>query len=74
MKDMKILEYVQKRVKKTVKGLESMTYEEQLKILCLFSLGKRRLRGDLIAFYNFLMRESREGGADLFSLVSGDRT
>ncbi|KAK4831440.1 hypothetical protein QYF61_017603 [Mycteria americana] len=53
-----------------VKGLEGMTYEEQLRILHLFSLEKRRLKGDLIAVYNFFMRGSGEGGADLFFLVS----
>jgi len=51
-----------------------MTYEEWLRILGLFSLKKRVLRGDLIAAYNFLLRGSGKGGADLFSLVSGDRT
>jgi len=38
----------------------------------LFSL-KRTLRDDLTAVYNF-MRERVKGGADLISLVSGDRT
>ncbi|KAK4828099.1 hypothetical protein QYF61_023461 [Mycteria americana] len=56
-----------------VKGIESMSYEEKLRILGLFRLEKRRLRGDLIALYYFLMRGNGEGGADLSSPVSSDR-
>ena len=40
----------------------------------MFSLEERRPRGDLMAVYNFLGTGSGEGGADLFSLASGDRT
>ncbi|KAJ7426486.1 hypothetical protein WISP_15301 [Willisornis vidua] len=57
-----------------MKGLEGKPYEEQLSSLSLFSLEKRRLRGDLIVAFNVLMRESREADPDLFSLVTGDRT
>ena len=56
------------------KGLEGMSYEEQLRTLGLSSLERRRLSGDLIALYSFLRRGSGEGGADLFSLGSSDRT
>lgn len=47
------------------KGLEGMTYEEQMRIFCLFSSEKRRVQSDLIAIYNFLMT-GRGEGIDVF--------
>jgi len=73
-KDVDLLEGVQRRATKMIKGLEHLSYEDRLRELGLFSLEKRRLQADLTAACQYLKGAYRRDGEGLFRRACSDGT
>ena len=52
-----------------IRGLEYLSYEDRLTELGLFSLEKRRLRGELRAAFQYLKGAYKKDGEQLFTRV-----
>ena len=72
VKDIEILEKVQQRATKWVKGLKRKCYTERLRILNLTTLEKRRKRGDLIEAYKIITGKEGIESSKFFILDSND--
>ena len=71
---MELLEKVQRRAIKMIRGLQHLPYEDRLRELGMFSLEKRRLCGDLIAAFQYLKGAYKQEGSKLFERVDNSRT
>ncbi|GAB0177967.1 hypothetical protein GRJ2_000262000 [Grus japonensis] len=72
-RDMELLERVQRKTIKKIRRLEHLSCEDRLRELGLFSLEKRRLRGDLVAAFQYLKGPTGKMERDFFRECS-DRT
>ena len=68
LKDVSLLERVQRRATRMIPELRKLSYEDRLKKTGLFSLTRRRIRGDLIQTFKFFKGIDRVKFTDLFQL------
>lgn len=61
-KDMELLEKVQSKDTKMIRGLKYLPYKDRLRELSLSSLEKKRLKGDLIVAFQYLKGVYKQEG------------
>ena len=67
-RDIKSLEQVQKLATRYLVGMRGLTYDHRLEALDLFSLERRRLRGDLIEAFKMLRMSGSADQCSIFQL------
>ena len=70
---MELLEQVQRKATKMIRGLDHLSYEERLWELGLFSLEKGRLQGDFTVAFQYLKGAYRKAEEELFIRACSDR-
>ncbi|KFQ66518.1 hypothetical protein N335_02070, partial [Phaethon lepturus] len=73
-KDMDLLEQVQRRATRMIRGMEHLCCEDRLRELGLFSLEKRRLWSDHIATFQYLKGAYKKAEEGLFTGACSDST
>jgi len=73
VKDIDMLERVQKAATNLVPSLKKFNYQERLKLLGLTNLQKRRTRGDMIETYKQLTKKEKIDFNQFFKLATNDR-
>ena len=73
-KDILLLEKVQRLATRMVKGARGMTYEQRLSFCDLFSLERRRLRGDLLEVYRMVRGSANAPNATLLNPCAASTT
>ena len=70
---MELLEWIQRRAMKMIRGLEHLPSGDRLRELGLFSLEKRRLWWDFIASFQYLKGTYRKPGDGIFTRAYSNR-
>ena len=71
---MELLEWVQRRATKVIRGLEHLPYRDRLRGLALFHLEKRMLRGDVIVAFQYMKGAYRKAEEELPVRACSNRT
>ena len=73
-KDIDSTERVQRRATRLIPGLAGLSYEERLKETGLYTLERRRLRGDMMEMFKIMKGRDKISADEFFNRVDRDRT